>query len=56
MGRFLKPDGALLLEIGYKQGPAVRELLEQMGLFKTIEIDKDLSGHDRVVLAKRAPA
>ena len=56
VGRFLKSDGALLLEIGYTQGPAVRELLEQTELFHTIQIDKDLSGHDRVVLAGRAPA
>ena len=33
VGPFLKPDGILLLEIGYTQGPAVRELLEQTGVF-----------------------
>lgn len=54
VGRFLKPDGALLLEIGYKQGPAVRALLEQTELFKAITVDKDLSGHDRLVTARRA--
>jgi len=53
VGRFLKPDGALLLEIGYTQGPAVRELLEQTGLFPSVRVDKDLTGHDRVVTAKR---
>jgi release factor glutamine methyltransferase len=51
---FLKPDGILLLEIGYRQGPAVRELLEQTGVFAPIRIDKDLQGHDRVVTAPRA--
>jgi len=50
---FLKPDGVLLLEIGYRQGPAVRELLEQTGVFAQIRIDKDLQGHDRVVTAAR---
>jgi release factor glutamine methyltransferase len=54
VGRFLESDGALLLEIGYKQGPAVRELLEQTSLFPTVRIDKDLAGHDRVVTAQRA--
>jgi release factor glutamine methyltransferase len=54
VGRFLDSDGALLLEIGCKQGPAVRELLEQTTLFPTVRIDKDLSGHDRVVTAQRA--
>jgi len=49
---FLKGDGALLLEIGYKQGPAVQQLLEQTGQFPCVKIDKDLSGHDRMVIAK----
>jgi len=53
VGPFLKPDGALLLEIGYKQGPAVRAMLEQTGLFPSIKVDKDLIGHDRIVIAKR---
>ena len=56
VGQFLKPDGILLLEIGYQQGPAVRELLEQTGLFAQIRIDKDLQGHDRVVTAMRTGA
>jgi len=51
--QFLKPDGILLLEIGYTQGPAVRELLEQTGVFAQIRIDKDLQAHDRVVVAMR---
>jgi release factor glutamine methyltransferase len=53
VGQFLKPDGVLLLEIGYRQGPAARELLEQTGVFAQIRIDKDLQGHDRVVTALR---
>lgn len=51
--QFLKPDGVLLLEIGYQQGPAVGELLEETGAFALIRIDKDLQGHDRVVTALR---
>jgi release factor glutamine methyltransferase len=56
VGHFLKPDGALLLEIGYQQSPAVRELIEKTGFFAQIRIDKDLQGHDRVVTAQRATA
>jgi len=52
--QFLKPDGVLLLEIGYQQGPAVRDLLEQTSVFAQIRIDKDLQSHDRVVTAMRA--
>jgi release factor glutamine methyltransferase len=53
VGPFLKPDGILLMEIGYSQGPAVRELLEQTGVFATIEVEKDFQKHDRVVVARR---
>jgi len=51
--KFLKPDAALILEIGYAQGPAVRELLEQTGIFAEIEIKKDVQNNDRVVIAGR---
>jgi len=51
--RYLKDDGALLLEIGYAQGPAVRELLEATGLFAQITVEKDANNNDRVVTAKR---
>ena len=51
--RFLKPDGALLLEIGYAQGPAVRELVERTALFSTITVEKDNQNNDRVVTARR---
>ncbi|MDI6450173.1 peptide chain release factor N(5)-glutamine methyltransferase [Anaerobaca lacustris] len=52
--RFLKPDGALMLEIGYAQGPAVRDLLERTALFATITVEKDHQNHDRIVIARRA--
>jgi len=48
---FLKPGAALMLEIGYAQGPAVRELLEQTGAFVEIKIEKDPQDNDRVVTA-----
>jgi len=50
---FLKPDGALILEIGYAQGPAVRQLLGQTGVFKTIKVEKDHSNNDRIVTAHK---
>ncbi len=48
---FLKPDAALILEIGYSQGQAVRELLEQTGCFTDIKIEKDFHNNDRIVTA-----
>jgi len=52
--QFLKPDGALLLEIGYAQGPAVRDLLGRTALFSGITVEKDNQNNDRVVIARRA--
>jgi len=48
---FLKPNAALMLEIGYAQGQAVLELLEQTGIFNEIKIEKDFHNNDRVVTA-----
>ena len=51
--RFLKPAAELMLEIGYAQGPAVRELLGQSGAFAEIKIEKDFHDNDRIVTAVR---
>jgi release factor glutamine methyltransferase len=53
VGEFLKPDAALMLEIGYEQGQEVRELLEQIRLFAEILIEKDIHDNDRIVIAKK---
>jgi release factor glutamine methyltransferase len=52
-GSFLKSGGALMLEIGYSQGPAVKELLEKTGALGDIKIEKDLHSNDRIVFAKK---
>ncbi|MHC4086550.1 MAG: peptide chain release factor N(5)-glutamine methyltransferase [Planctomycetota bacterium] len=49
--RFLRPDGALILEIGYAQGPAIKELLEQTGAFAEVKIEKDFHDNDRIAIA-----
>lgn len=51
---FLKPTAALMLEIGYSQGPAVRQLLEQADCFAEIKIEKDFHDNDRIVTAKKS--
>jgi release factor glutamine methyltransferase len=53
VGEFLKADGAVMLEIGYAQGEAVRGLLDATGLFGQIQVEKDSAKNDRVVIAKR---
>lgn len=44
----LKPGGGLFLEIGYDQGDAVFQTLENAG-FERVRIVKDLAGLDRIV-------
>ena len=51
--KYLKPGGALLLEIGYAQGPAVQELLSDTALFAEITVEKDVHNNDRIVTARR---
>ena len=43
----LKPNGLLLLEHGFTQGPAVKALLEQAG-YQGVRCWPDLQGHDRI--------
>jgi release factor glutamine methyltransferase len=51
--QFLKPDAVLMLEIGYSQGQAVRELLKQVRIFAEITIEKDIHDSDRIAIAKK---
>lgn len=51
---FLKPGAALILEIGYAQGRAVRELIERTGAFAEIRIEKDIHNNDRIVSATKS--
>ncbi|MBA7481681.1 Release factor glutamine methyltransferase [subsurface metagenome] len=51
--RFLKPDAALMLEIGYAQGRDVKQLFEQTGTFVNIKIEKDPHNNDRIATAKK---
>jgi release factor glutamine methyltransferase len=45
-------DGLLALEIGFDQGDAVTAMCRKAGL-EDVRIEKDLAGHDRVVMAGR---
>jgi release factor glutamine methyltransferase len=50
---WLRPGGSLVLEIGSSHAGRVTELL-QAARYDEIEIIKDLSGHDRVAVGRRA--
>jgi len=47
----LKPRALILLEIGYDQGARSADLLRDAFPSATVEVFKDLAGHDRVVAA-----
>ncbi len=49
---YLRPGGAILLEIGYDQGEAVQSLARQHFPTATIRIHQDLAGHDRVLIVE----
>lgn len=48
----LNEKGMIILEIGYKQGPAVKALFTETFSDASIEIWKDFNKHDRVVCIK----
>lgn len=52
LARWLAPQGAFVAEIGATQGEAVADLLGGAG-FAQIRVERDLAGHDRVVVARR---
>lgn len=47
--KFLKPNGKILVEVGFKQATAVSEIFSQEG-YKVSQVYKDLAGYDRVLL------
>lgn len=49
---YLKEEGLVVLELGYDQAGAVRELAERNG-FRDIRIEKDYSGIERIFSARR---
>ena len=51
-GEYLEQGGWLCFEIGYDQGEAVKALMRENGYFD-VQIVKDLTGLDRVVLGRR---
>lgn len=52
VGKYLKPGGWLLYEIGCTQGEAVSEMLRNAG-FEKVQVVKDLPGLDRVVMGQK---
>ena len=51
-GDHLVPAGILALEIGYGQAEAIRALLAREKIFREVDIKKDYSGIERIVIAR----
>ena len=49
----LKPNGLLILEIGFDQRTAVKEIAAPGGFYESVMFEKDYSGHDRVALLRK---
>jgi release factor glutamine methyltransferase len=52
-GHALAPDGIMLLEFGWTQGPRVIEIIARTGLFSSAESRRDMAGLERMARAKR---
>lgn len=52
--RYLTPGGALMMEIGMGQGPAVRRLVETIGGYESVQVLQDAAGIERVVIVERS--
>lgn len=50
--RLLRPGGVVLLEIGWKQGEAVRDLFSEHKGWAGVEVHPDLAGRPRVVVCR----
>lgn len=50
-GRYLKRDGAVILEIGYEQAEEVRKIAQASGYF-IVSIKKDYAGIERIVVSQ----
>jgi len=54
IGAALKSGSTVFMEIGYLQGQAAHQIFDSCADFSgCVEVKKDLSGHDRIVVAKK---
>ena len=52
--KYLKPDGIIVLEIGYDQREDVFEIVRLSKRYKDVYCKKDLFGNDRVIVIQRS--
>lgn len=49
----LKSKSLMMMEMGFDQGPQMKDFYINLKCFSKIEVIKDLSGHDRVILGEK---
>jgi release factor glutamine methyltransferase len=52
---YLKPAGALLLEMGHDQQTPLKQIVAACGQYENVRFFKDYSGHDRIVSMRKRP-
>jgi release factor glutamine methyltransferase len=50
---YLKPAGALLLEMGHDQQAPLKQIIDACGQYEDAQFYKDYSGHDRIVSMRK---
>lgn len=45
----LKKPGLMAFEMGYLQGPSMKEYFKKLNIFSTVDVISDLSGKDRII-------
>ena len=51
--KYLKPEGLLILEIGFKQRTDIEKIFQDSEVFKIIEVIPDYNSIERVIVAKK---
>ena len=52
---YLKPAGALLLEMGHDQQASLKQIIGACSQYEDVRFYKDYSGHDRIVSMRKKP-
>jgi len=50
---YLRKDGFLIMEMGFNQKEAIKNIFQKSGYFEIIELIKDYNNIDRVIIAKK---
>ncbi|MGE5632612.1 MAG: peptide chain release factor N(5)-glutamine methyltransferase [Caulobacteraceae bacterium] len=51
--KYLRSGGLLAFEIGYEQGSAVKNIMEESGFYAGMDVERDLAGLDRCIWGYR---